>query len=46
MKRCCYENPQSYKKQYQILLSLRKKAISLTEVFSDEVINFTNERSM
>ena len=32
-----------YKKQYQISISLRKKAISLTGVFSDKVINFTNE---
>ena len=40
-----------YKKQYQILLSLRKKKEksdrrSLTGVFSDKVIDFTDESSM
>ena len=35
-----------YKKQYQILLSPGKKVVSLTGVFSDKVIDFTNELSM
>ena len=35
-----------YKKQYQILLSPGKKVVGLTGVFSDKVIDFTNELSM
>ena len=35
-----------YKKQYQILPSLRKKQQHIPELFLDKVIDFTNEPSM